>query len=155
MSTQAAAGRPADPLPSGWDSSGFWLEAIREACAHAGTRGVILALENHGGIVSTAEQLLSIVKDVDSEWFGVNWDSGNFESADAYGALAAIAPYAVTSHIKANIGSPAGPVAADLSRVIGILRDAGYRGWLSLEYEEEEDAKVAVPKLLKELERLT
>ncbi|MBK5299147.1 MAG: sugar phosphate isomerase/epimerase, partial [Vicinamibacteria bacterium] len=34
------------------------------------------------------------------------------------------------------------------------LRDAGYRGWVSLEYEEEEDAKTAVPRLLKELERL-
>ena len=130
------------------------VEAIGEACAYAGTRGVILALENHGGIVATAERLLSIVRDVNSEWFGVNWDSGNFESADAYAELAAIAPYAVTSQIKANIGSPKGPVAADLSRVIGILRDAGYRGWVSLEYEEEEDAKTAVPRLLTELERL-
>ena len=131
------------------------VEAIGEACAYAGTRGVILALENHGGIVATADQLLSIVKEVNSDWFGVNWDSGNFESADAYAELAAIAPYAVTSQIKANIGSPKGPVAADWSRVIGILRDAGYRGWVSLEYEEEEDAKTAVPRLLKELERLT
>jgi sugar phosphate isomerase/epimerase len=131
------------------------VEAIQEACAYAGTRGVILALENHGGIVGTAEQLLSIVKDVDSEWFGVNWDSGNFDSADAYAELAAIAPYAVTSQIKANIGSPKGSVPADWSRVIGILRDTGYRGWVSLEYEEDEDAKVAVPRLLKELERLT
>lgn len=130
------------------------VEAIGEACAYAGTHGVILALENHGGIVSTAEQLLSIVKEVDSEWFGVNWDSGNFKSADAYAELAAIAPYAVTSQIKANIGSPKGPVAADWSRVIGVLRDAGYRGWVSLEYEEEEDAKTAVPRLLKQLERL-
>ena len=130
------------------------VEAIRDACVYAGARGVILALENHGGIVSTAEQLLGIVKDVDSEWFGVNWDSGNFDSADAYAELAAIAPYAVTSQIKAKIGSPAGPVAADLGRVVGILRDAGYRGWLSLEYEEEEDAKVAVPGLLKQLEQL-
>ena len=130
------------------------VEAIGEACAYAGTRGVILALENHGGIVATAGQLLSIVKEVNSDWFGVNWDSGNFTSADAYAELAAIAPYAVTSQIKANIGSPNGPVAADWSRVIGILRDAGYRGWVSLEYEEEEDAKTAVPRLLKQLERL-
>ena len=31
-------------------------------------------------------------RDVDSEWFGVNWDSGNFDSADPYAELAAIAP---------------------------------------------------------------
>lgn len=131
------------------------IQAIQECCDYAGTRGIILALENHGGIVSTADQLLSIVKEVDSDWFGVNWDSGNFESADAYAELAAIAPYAVTCQIKANIGSPKGSVPADWNRVIGILRDAGYRGWVSLEYEEDEDAKIAVPRLLKELERLT
>jgi sugar phosphate isomerase/epimerase len=127
------------------------LEAIREACAYAAPRGVILALENHGGIVTTADQLLSIVKEVDSEWFGVNWDSGNFRSADAYAELAAIAPYAVTAQIKAKIGSPDGSKPADWKRVIGILRDRGYRGWVALEYEEEEDAKTAVPRLLGEL----
>ena len=44
---------------------------------YAGRKGVILALENHGGIVTTAEQLVSIVREIDSEWFGVTWDSGN------------------------------------------------------------------------------
>jgi sugar phosphate isomerase/epimerase len=130
------------------------LDAIREACAHAATRGVILALENHGGIVTTADQLLSIVKEIDSEWFGVTWDSGNFRSADAYAELKAIAPYAVTAQVKVEIGSPSGKQPADWTRVIGILRDSGYRGWVALEYEEEEDAKVAVPRLLGELEKV-
>ena len=131
------------------------LDAIGEACAYAAPRGVILALENHGGIVTTADQLLSIVREVDSEWFGVNWDSGNFRSADPYAELAAIAPYAVTAQIKASIGSPDGPRPADWKKVIGILRDSGYRGWVALEYEEEEDAKTAVPRLLKDLDALT
>jgi sugar phosphate isomerase/epimerase len=130
------------------------IEAIREACAYAAARGVILALENHGGIVTTADQLLSIVKEIDSEWFGVNWDSGNFRSVDAYAELKAIAPYAVTSQIKVEIGSPSGSKPADWRRVVGILRDSGFRGWVALEYEEEEDAKVAVPRLLGELEKL-
>src|SRR5437588_9263661 len=34
------------------------VEAIQEACDHAGKHGIYLALENHGGIVATAEQLL-------------------------------------------------------------------------------------------------
>jgi sugar phosphate isomerase/epimerase len=130
------------------------IEAIRECCAYAGSRGVILALENHGGIVTTAEQLLSIVREVDSEWFGVNWDSGNFKSADAYAELAAIAPYAVTAQIKVKIGSPTGPKEADWQRVVGILTNVGYRGWLALEYEEEEDPKTAVPRLLDRLNGL-
>jgi len=130
------------------------IEAIRECCAYAGTRGVILALENHGGIVSTAGELLSIVKAIDSEWFGVNFDSGNFQSADAYGELEAIAPYAVTAQIKINIGSPKGQVPADWERVLGILSKTGYRGWVALEYEGDEDPKAAVPALLERLDRL-
>jgi sugar phosphate isomerase/epimerase len=130
------------------------IEAIRECCAYAGTRGIILALENHGGIVTTADQLLSIVREIDSDWFGVNWDSGNFKSADAYAELEAIAPYAVTAQIKVNIGSPSGSGPADWDRVLKILTSAGYRGWIALEYEEDEDPKTAVPKLLERLDRM-
>ena len=130
------------------------IEAIREACAYAATRGVILALENHGGIVTTADQLLSIVREIDSDWFGVNWDSGNFRSADPYAELKAIAPYAVTAQIKVSIGAAGKSQQADWPRIIGTLRDVGYRGWVALEYEEQEDARAAVPRLLDQLRRL-
>jgi sugar phosphate isomerase/epimerase len=127
------------------------IDAIRECCEYAGRKGVILALENHGGIVTTAEQLVSIVRAIDSEWFGVTWDSGNFRSADPYAELATIAPYAVTAQIKTKIaGKP-----ADLPRIVRILSDINYRGWLALEYEDEEEPKIAVPRYLEELRRLT
>ena len=126
------------------------IDAIRECCEYAGRKGVILALENHGGIVTTAAQVVSIVREIESEWFGVTWDSGNVRGADPYGELAMIAPYAVTAQIKAKIaGKP-----ADLPRVVKILNDVNYRGWLALEYEEEEEPKVAVPRYLEELKRL-
>jgi sugar phosphate isomerase/epimerase len=137
------------------DARRWCIEAIREACAYAAPRGVILALENHGGIVTTADQLLSIVREIDSPWFGVNWDSGNFRSADPYAELKAMAPYAVTAQIKVEIGAPGGSKPADWPRVIAMLRDVGYRGWVALEYEEEEDPKAAVPRLLNDLQRLT
>lgn len=126
------------------------IDAIRECCDYAGRKGVILALENHGGIVTTAEQLVSIVREIDSEWFGVTWDSGNFRSADPYGELTMIAPYAVTAQIKTSIaGKP-----ADLPRIVKILNDVNYRGWLALEYSGEEEPKTAVPRYLEELKRL-
>ena len=43
---------------------------------------------------------------------------------------------------------------ADLAKVIGILRDANYRGYVALEYEAAEDANVAVPRHLAELRKL-
>jgi sugar phosphate isomerase/epimerase len=136
------------------DARRWCIDAIRTCCDYAGKRGVILALENHGGIVTRADQLLAIVRAVDSEWFGVNWDSGNFKSEDAYAELEQAAPYAVTAQIKTKIGSPAGSKPADLARVIGILKKAGYRGFVSLEYEDEEDPRTAVPRHLETLRKL-
>jgi len=90
------------------------------------------------------------VRDINSEWFGVNWDSGNFRGEDAYGELKAIAPYAVTAQIKTKVGGK----PADFARVVKILQDVNYRGWVALEYEDEEEPKNAVPRYLAELRKI-
>ena len=133
---------------------GWCIQAIQDCCEYAAPRGVILALENHGGIVSTVEQLLTIVRAIESDWFGVNWDSGNFRSADPYADLAKAAPYAVVAQIKTEISPKGVRQEADLARVVGILRQAGYQGYVALEHEAAEDPFVAVPRHLKELKRL-
>ena len=46
------------------------------------------------------------------------------------------------------------PVEADLERVVKILRDAGYRGYLVLEYEAAEDPMEAIPRHLDKLRRI-
>lgn len=128
---------------------------MRESLVHAAKQGVFLALENHGGITSTADQLLNIVKQVDSPWFGVNLDSGNFSSGgDPYEQLAKIAPYAVNAQIKTEMNIDGKKVPADLPRIIKILREANFRGYVVLEYEAAEDPLVAVPRHLKELRAL-
>lgn len=130
------------------------IDSIQECCEYAGLRGIILALENHGGIVSTVDQLLSIVKAIKSDWFGVNWDSGNFRGADPYGDLVKAAPYAVVAQIKTEIWPNGVRQQADLARVIGILRASRYSGFVVLEYEAEKDPFVAVPGYLTDLRRL-
>jgi sugar phosphate isomerase/epimerase len=131
------------------------VAAIEEACDHAARYGIYLALENHGGITATPDQMLAIVKAVRHDAFGVNLDSGNFRTADPYGDLEKIAPYAVNAQLKTEI-APAGKGVqpADLERLVGILRKANYRGYVALEYEAKEDAKVAVPRHLAALKRL-
>ena len=131
------------------------VAAIQEACDHAATFGVYLALENHGGIVATAEQLLAIVTEVKHDWFGVNLDTGNFRTPDPYADVAKAAPYAVTVQIKVEVQRPGHPKeAADLKRLIDILRQARYRGYVALEYEAAEDPKKAVPRHLDQLKQL-
>jgi sugar phosphate isomerase/epimerase len=131
------------------------VEAVQEICTHAADYGVYVALENHGGITATADQMLAIVRAVNSDWFGVNFDTGNFHTADPYADLARIAPYAVVVQIKTEI-QRAGQKKeeADLRRLIGILRAANYRGYVALEYEAADDPKVGVPRALQALRPL-
>ena len=111
-----------------------------------------LALENHGGLTTEPEGLLSLVRDVKSPWFGVNLDTGNFNTADPYADLARIAPYALNVQVKVSI-TPAGGKRqhADFRRLAQILTDAGYRGYIVLEFEESEDPRVACPRYMDEL----
>jgi sugar phosphate isomerase/epimerase len=90
---------------------------------------------------------------VKSEWFGVNLDTGNFHSDDIYNDLARCAPYAVNVQYKVEIRRQKGGEAepADPHRVIALLRNAGYQGFLALEYEAAEDPYLAVPKHLDKL----
>ena len=112
------------------------ITAIEECCDYAGKYGVFLALENHGGIVAEADGMLAIANAVKSPWFGLNLDSGNFRTADPYGDLAKIAPYAINVQIKITVhplDKPAEP--SDFKRLGQILKTAGYRGYVTLEYE--------------------
>ena len=132
------------------------VAGINQSVAYAAERGVVLALENHGGITATPEQLLAIVERVDdSPWFGVNFDSGNFHTADPYASLEMIAPYAVNAQIKVSIHPEGGErMKADLGRIVDILKSSGYRGYVVLEYEEKTDPHESIPPLLDELRAL-
>jgi sugar phosphate isomerase/epimerase len=131
------------------------VAAIEEACDHAGKFGVYLALENHGGITATCDQILAIVKAVKHDWFGVNLDTGNFHTADPYADLARLAPYAVTVQIKTEVQRAGRKKEdADLRRLLDVLRGADYRGYVALEYEAAEDPKTAVPRHVETLRKL-
>ena len=125
------------------------IAAIDQSLDYAAKKGVFLALENHGGITATPEQLLRIVHGVqDSPWFGINFDSGNFATADPYGDLEKIAPYTINAQIKVMMRPGGGEkVPSDIPRTVRILRDAGYRGYVVLEYEED-DARRDIPRYI-------
>jgi len=149
----------AGPPPEGTsrDEASRWVvECIQECLPVAEEKGVILALENHGGVTSSADEVLSILKAVDSDWLCLNLDTGNFRTEDLYADIAKVAAYSVTTHFKTQV-QPAGKSKqeADLARIVRILRDAGYRGYLTLEYEAEEDPKTAVPKAIRRMKEAT
>ncbi len=128
------------------------IEALEECCDYAGKKGIMLGVENHGGIIGNATDLLDIMRAVKSPWCGVNLDSGNFRTDDPYQDFAACAPYAVNVQWKADVTPRGGQKQpADLKRIVKILRDANYQGYVALEYEAAEDPWTAVPRLMKEM----
>jgi sugar phosphate isomerase/epimerase len=159
----AALGAPAIRIFAGTVPKGESEDAARERCIaginqsleYAATKGVCLALENHGGITATPAQMLEIIEGVKpSPWFGVNFDGGNFSTEDPYADLAKIAPYAINAQIKVEVSPNGKKELADLGRVVKILKDANYRGFLVLEYEAKEDPLEAIPGYLKKLREL-
>jgi len=130
------------------------VAAMNECCEVAEKLGIFLALENHGGITDTPEHLLELVKPVKSKALGVNIDTGNFHTADPYADIAKIAPYGVVSQVKTEVFPGNKREEADLGKVVKILKDANFHGFVALEYEAKEDPKVAVPKYVKELRKL-
>jgi len=129
------------------------IGALQECCDYAGSKGIFLGLENHGGIVAEPEGMLEIVAAVKSPYFGVNLDSGNFHGEDPYAELAKIAPYSVNVQIKVEIRRKGQTrnEPSDLLRLIRILRDVGYQGFVALEYEAAPDPFETVPGVLKQL----
>lgn len=128
------------------------VAGMEECCAAAGEHGVMLALENHGGLTETADGMLSLVRDVQSPWFGVNLDTGNFRTADPYGDLEKLAPYAVNVQVKVVMQPNGGKKEpADFRRLSKMLADVGYRGYIVLEFEEDEDPRAACPRYVEEL----
>ena len=132
------------------------IARINQLLPHARQRGVTIALENHGGgVTTTPENLLRIVKAIKGTCFGVNLDTGNFHGPDPYAELAEVAPYALNVQVKTEVrrqGKSKEP--ADLARKVAILRQAKYSGYVVLEYNAAEDAKQAVPRFVKELRQL-
>jgi sugar phosphate isomerase/epimerase len=132
------------------------IQRIESLLPYASEKGVMIALENHGGGVTvTGDQLLRLVRAIKGPNFGVNLDTGNFHGPDPYSEIAQAAPYAVNVQVKTEIRRRGrSKEQADLSTVIGILRDAKYSGYVVLEYNAPEDPKIAVPRYLKTLRSL-
>jgi sugar phosphate isomerase/epimerase len=130
------------------------IAALEECGEAAGKAGVFLGIENHGGIVAESADLVDIVRSVRSPWVGINLDTGNFHTEDPYADLAAIAPWAVNVQYKAYIRrkGQSQDDPRDDARVFKILRDAGYQGFVALEYELKERPEDRVPVLLKEMQ---
>jgi sugar phosphate isomerase/epimerase len=134
------------------DEAFQWVTQSIEACLPAAEKaGVLLALENHWGLTTKPENLLRIYKAVRSPWLVINMDTGNFAS-DPYAGIEMLAPHAAIVQAKTYYGGGEWyTLDLDYPRIAGILRQASFKGWVSLEMEGKESPATAVPKSLEVL----
>lgn len=139
-----------EPKAGYTDEDGFrWvIESYEKILPTAEKCGVLLGLENHWGLGRTAEGVLRIVEALKSPWLQVTADTGNFLE-DPYDRLKLLAPKTVLVQAKTYYGGGLWyTLELDYQRIAEIFRQAGYRGWVSLEFEGKEDPQTAIPKSL-------
>jgi sugar phosphate isomerase/epimerase len=148
----------AGPMPAGhdWDEVSRWMaDDLRECAEHGEKYGVLVGVQNHGDALKTAEEVLTIAKMVDSGWFGVIVDTGYFLSKDPYQDIARVLPHAVNWQIKEKVDGAAGSIRTDMNRLVRIIKDGGYRGYLPIETlpvkGQAYDPRARVTQLLGEL----
>jgi sugar phosphate isomerase/epimerase len=142
-------------IPEGYSEKEAYdwvIPSLHECVEYASTRGIVLAIENHGGFPTTSEQVIKIIQEINSPWFGANLDTGNF-SSDWYRQMAELIPYSVVVQLKVKLRSTvqaAKPITTDPERIMHMLKNEGYRRYVALEYEDDkpyEDIPVWIKRL--------
>ena len=132
---------------------GWAVEVLKQGAEYAGAKGVVLGVEDDGGLTTTAEPTVELVKRAGSPAAGINVDTGNFPK-DGYRQVALCIPYAVNVHFKDAIAGEDGKrEPADWSRLVGMFAKSGYKGYIAIEYEGQDAPETAVPRLAGELRR--
>ncbi len=143
-----------EPVPEGLsEETGFgWvIDAIETILPRAEEYGVVMGLENHWGLGRTAAGVLRIVETIDSPWLQITLDTGNFFE-DRFEQLQTMAASRIPiTLVQAKTYYGGGrwyTLDIDYGRIAAMLREAEYRGWISLEFEGREDASTGVPRSL-------
>ena len=138
------------PLDGYTDDQGFeWvIDAYAKLAKEAEKRGVVMGLENHWGLGRTAAGVMRVVNAVNSPWLRTTLDTGN-SLEDQYSEYEALAGDAVLVQAKTYFGGSIWyTLDIDYERVAKILKAAGYKGFISLEFEGKEDWQTGVPNSL-------
>ncbi|HQE25422.1 MAG TPA: sugar phosphate isomerase/epimerase family protein [Candidatus Atribacteria bacterium] len=144
-------------------------DALGVLSKEAENLGLVLALENHGGLPCTAEEQMAIIESVGSKYLQATIDIGNYLQCgqEATEGIQLASKYCAYVHIKDFKKEPTsttpwgwtvspcavGEGDVDLLGCLSVLKEAGYKGYLALEYEGQEDEKTGVPKSLENIRK--
>jgi sugar phosphate isomerase/epimerase len=143
-----------DVLPKGaTDAQGVeWVsETLKSACEYSARKGITLGIETHMGLTIRSANVPEILRRVDSPYAGCTLDISNFQD-DPYPHIEACLPYATNAHIRDYWGEAKTPL--DMDRVWRMFAARGYKGYMNVEYEADEDPRTGVPKLMDKVKTL-
>lgn len=133
-------------------------DGLRRLTEYAADREMNVIVENHGGLSSNGAWLAGVMKRVDHERCGTLPDFGNFnlgggKEYDRYKGVKELMPYAKAVSAKSHDFDDEGnETRTDYKRMLKIVLDAEYHGYVGIEYEgselSEHDGIVATKKLL-------
>jgi len=112
---------------------------------HSASRNVVIHLENDDGVTEDPVLLVRLIEKVNSPWLRGLPDFGNSlmhkAPEDAYAGVEAMFNHAYgICHVKQSESTEKGAnVQVDLAYVFGILKKSGFRGYLSMEYDNSGD----------------
>ncbi len=134
----------------------FAGETLKRGAEIAGANGVLLGVEDDGGITDFAKETIEIVRRADSPFAGMNLDTGNFRPPKVYDQIEMSIPHAVSTHIKTEVANDDGKTRspADWDRIFKMFAEHGYRGYMGLEYGGSADPHTTIPTQLRRLKEM-
>jgi L-ribulose-5-phosphate 3-epimerase len=133
------------------------VDGLRRLSEFGAKQGMNVIVENHGGISSNGKWLAGVIKDVGLKNCGTLPDFGNFkisttQTYDCYQGVAEMMPYAKGVSAKTHGFNAQGEEAEiDYLKMMKIVMDAGYHGYVGIEFEGETPGEFEGVKLTKAL----
>ncbi|MEX0586578.1 MAG: sugar phosphate isomerase/epimerase family protein [Pirellulales bacterium] len=111
-------------------------DGLRRLSEFAAKHDLNVIVENHGGLSSNGQWLAGVMKEVGLKNCGTLPDFGNFGSYDRYQGVKELMPFAKGVSAKSHDFDASGnETKTDYRKMMKIVLDAGYRGYVGIEYE--------------------
>lgn len=128
------------------------IDGLSKLCDYAATYNINVIVENHGGYSSNGKWLTDVMKGVNKPNCGTLPDFGNFYEYDRYLGTQDMMPFAKGVSGKTyDFDAKGNETKIDYVRMIKIVKDSGYKGYIDVEYEGSrlsEDAGIKATQLL-------
>ncbi|WDE95861.1 sugar phosphate isomerase/epimerase [Lentisphaera profundi] len=127
-------------------------DGLASLSTFAAKHQINVIVENHGGLSSNGKWLAGVMKKVDMPNCGTLPDFGNFKEYDRYQGVQELMPYAKGVSAKSHDFDEYGnEIHTDYEKMIKIVLDAGYRGYVGVEYEGKKLKEVEGIKATRDL----